>query len=959
MKHLNTFFAIVYLSIGFVKAEPIETEKYIMVDQFGYRPFDEKYAVIIDPQAGFNSDDEFIAGSTYEVRVWKTDKVVYAGIPVPYKNLSVIADYGDRGWWFDFSMVVDTGDYYVYDVQNDVGSYKFRIHNDVYKDVLREAVRMFYYQRINESKEEPFAHANWTDPASFVGDNQDGNCHYVKDKTNESLVKDLIGGWMDAGDVNKYVTFADVAVHQLLHAFDKNPNAFPDNYNIPESGNNIPDIIDEVMYELDWIKKMQDMTDGGVHIKMGEIDYNGKSPPSEDRRPRFYGPKCSSAAIASAGMFAHAYLTLKQFPDLTSYADELLMRADSAYKWFENNDKSDNCDDGEIKAGDADRSLSEQEQMKVVSAIYLFAATGNETFHQVVKDGYNTLQPFVEPFWTLKYATHGDALMYYIQLEDADVDIVNTIVTKRINEGNSSEFYFNNNDLYRGYMPTWAYWWGSNSGKANVGIMNYDYINYALDSDNHKRYRDHALGILHFFHGINTFSNVFLSNMYHVGAEKSCDEIYHTWFSDGSKWDNAKDGIGPAPGYMPGGFNIYDNPNLRIKVGNEVYPDMLPDQPSLKKYSETNEFNSWSITEPAIYYQASYVYLLSNFIEMDCDTSIKVESLNLSADSLTLKQNFSTTIFSVVAPIDVCNNFVRYGSADTAIADISMSGIISGKAEGNTYIIAKSLSDSTVTDTCFIEVIPCERQSFPNSPISLPGKVEVEDFDLGCNDAYYDYDETNNGRFYRLTEGVDIEECEEGGYNIGWIEPEEWIEFTVDVQSPGTYNIFARVASANNTGKFQVSFDNGKVLSDTLDVSQSGSNGWQDWKTIYAADIAIEEKEQIMRISMHNSGFNLNWISITEEGIPDGFWGTHRSIGNILFYPNPSSGEFTIESTDLFSSKLGISIFDLTGKLVFTRTIKSSGSEKQIRLDLSLDRGMYIVKLTNGNEQIAKRLVIN
>jgi endoglucanase len=56
---------------------------------------------------------------------------------------------------------------------------------------------------------------------------------------------------MDAGDYNKYVTFAASPVHMLLTSYRQNPGIFTDDFNIPESGNGIPDIIDEVRYELE------------------------------------------------------------------------------------------------------------------------------------------------------------------------------------------------------------------------------------------------------------------------------------------------------------------------------------------------------------------------------------------------------------------------------------------------------------------------------------------------------------------------------------------------------------------------------------------------------------------------------------------------------------------------------------------------------------------------------------
>ena len=95
---------------------------------------------------------------------------------------------------------------------------------------------------------------------------------------------DLRGGWFDAGDANKYVTFAMSAVHQLLTAWERHPDVFDDAVGIPESGNGRPDVVDEIIVELRWLEAMQ-RPDGGVLTKVGWIDYYDVTPPQRDRRP--------------------------------------------------------------------------------------------------------------------------------------------------------------------------------------------------------------------------------------------------------------------------------------------------------------------------------------------------------------------------------------------------------------------------------------------------------------------------------------------------------------------------------------------------------------------------------------------------------------------------------------------------------------------------------------------------
>jgi hypothetical protein len=111
---------------------------------------------------------------------------------------------------------------------------------------------------------------------------------------------------------------------------------------------------------------------------------------------------------------------------------------------------------------------------------------------------------------------------------------------------------------------------------------------------------------------------VLLTNMYAYGAEKSANEMYHSWFADGTDYDHAINSLyGPAPGYQPGGFNPNYAPDPAY--GGNIVPPQF--QPSLKSYKDWNTSwpqNSWEITETSISNQGSYIKLLSKFIPAPC-----------------------------------------------------------------------------------------------------------------------------------------------------------------------------------------------------------------------------------------------------------------------------------------------------------------------------------------------------
>jgi endoglucanase len=587
---------------------------YIMVDQFGYRPGDTKVAVLTDPQVGKNAADAYTPGETLEVRRVSDDKVMLSGKPTPWNDLAVQPTSGDRGWWFDFSSLNEPGSYYVFDAARGVKSFAFEINRDVYTKLLKTAMRMFYYNRANAAKKAPFADPRWTDEVSFVGPGQDGEARSVSAKNDPSTARDLTGGWWDAGDQNKYVTFAMNPVHVLMTAYEQTPQAFTDDYNIPESGNGLPDVLDETKRELEWIAKMQ-FDDGGIAIKMGYIDYNTKFPPSKDTRPRYYGPKCSSSSIDGASMFAHGAVVFGKIAAYKSFAADLQARALRAWDWYEKNPKRDDCDDGEIKSGDADRSPRQQRASAAVAAAYLFALTGDKRFDEGVRLNMDATRAMSEDRWSVYDAEQGDALLFYAALPNANPAVSKLIVERKVGQAKRLEFYsFKPElDLYRAFMRTDSYHWGSNMMRMGFGATNMDLVHHKLDLPNQSAYRVRALEMLHYVHGVNPLGLVYLSNMKDDGAERSVNTIWHDWFKPGSKYGSSKDNVGPPPGYLTGGPN----------KGYTGSFELVKDQPSQKSYVDTNDGNKdgkgqpWELVEPAIYYQAAYVRLLANFVNND------------------------------------------------------------------------------------------------------------------------------------------------------------------------------------------------------------------------------------------------------------------------------------------------------------------------------------------------------
>ena len=129
----------------------------IVVDQFGYLTKSKKVAVIRAPQVGFDSSAVFEPGKSYALIEIPTGKVVKTAPPRLWNGGSTDQASGDKAWWFDFSEIEAPGRYAVADLEKGTRSPDFSIGDHVYKDVMKHALRVFYYQRAGLEKNAEFA----------------------------------------------------------------------------------------------------------------------------------------------------------------------------------------------------------------------------------------------------------------------------------------------------------------------------------------------------------------------------------------------------------------------------------------------------------------------------------------------------------------------------------------------------------------------------------------------------------------------------------------------------------------------------------------------------------------------------------------------------------------------------------------------------------------------------------
>ena len=184
------------------------TSNFFAVDNIGYRPDDGKIAILRDPISGYDSNESYSAGSTYDIKTMADSTVVSTISPISWNSGATHDQSGDKVWWLDFTSFNTPGEYYISESGEDVGSYAFLINENVYDDILKEAVRSFYYQRCGIAKDLPYANSNWTDEACHLDTEQDLDCRLV---TNPiiSTSKDLSGGLLYHSNLASLIVVQD------------------------------------------------------------------------------------------------------------------------------------------------------------------------------------------------------------------------------------------------------------------------------------------------------------------------------------------------------------------------------------------------------------------------------------------------------------------------------------------------------------------------------------------------------------------------------------------------------------------------------------------------------------------------------------------------------------------------------------------------------------------------------
>jgi len=238
----------------------------------------------------------------------------------------------------DFTSLGETGKFYL-DVPGVGRSVSFPIGNDAYREAFLATMLGYYGWRCNTAVSFTYNGQAYAHDACHM---DDAHLDYVGTAGGK---RDGLKGWHDAGDYGKYTVNAGITVGSLLAAWEEySPALSSCSWPIPETGGALPDFLDEVRWELEWVLKMQySASDGRVSHKLTSINFDSPTDasgtaidhwvmPEFDDQTRYFVPWGSAATADFVAMLAKAARLYRPYD--SAFADQCLNAAKVSYAYL-------------------------------------------------------------------------------------------------------------------------------------------------------------------------------------------------------------------------------------------------------------------------------------------------------------------------------------------------------------------------------------------------------------------------------------------------------------------------------------------------------------------------------------------------------------------------------------------------------------------------------------------------
>jgi endoglucanase len=544
----------------------------IHVNQIGFHPQAPKKGVVVN--AG-GATRFFVATSDLSDTAFKGDLG-------PEKTW---ASSGEAAKLADFSALTEPGEY-VLGVEGKGVSYPFRIDAHAQLETTRGAIRGFFYQRasctINAANG-----GKWARNPGHPDNRVTVHASAASEARPEGTLISAQKGWYDAGDYNKYVVNSGISTYTLLALYRHYPAFFDTlKLNIPETGNAIPDLLDEALWNLRWMLAMQDPNDGGAYHKLTSAEFSGFVMPDADGAKRYVVKKSVTATLDLAATAAYASRLFRRFDGtMPGFADSALAVARKAWAWarqhpleyYRQADLNKQFAPA-INTGEYGDGSSADELFWAGAELYL--ATREDSFF--VAAAAKLPASFGVPGWNsvtaLGMYSLADARFEGYSRIDPD-SIVKAVTTS------AAAFRARADSTAYGVpMGPNEFNWGSNSQDANDGVLLLQAFRHTGDST----YLRAAVSALDYLLGRNATGYSYVTGF---GSNPPMDPHHRPSYSDGIRE--------PVPGLLVGG----PNPSAPTQDKCTGYTSTLP----AMAYLDTQ--CSYATNEIAINWNAPYAYL--------------------------------------------------------------------------------------------------------------------------------------------------------------------------------------------------------------------------------------------------------------------------------------------------------------------------------------------------------------
>jgi len=533
MKYLFSLIVCLIAFTGRILAQDSTTA--IRLDQEGFYPGAPKIAVIVYS----GNTPSSIPGTVFFVLRENGGDTVFRGKLSglrPSNNSSLSTRIAD------FSELKQQGSFRIL-VPGLRDSYYFRIKEKVHRPAALASLKAFYYLRASMALDPVFA-GKWSRAAGHPDDSVIIHPSAVSANRKAGTIIATPGGWYDAGDYNKYIVNSGISTATLLSAYEDFEKYFDTlQTNIPSVGHGIPDILNEIIYNLRWMLTMQDPDDGGVYNKCTSAKFDAMEMPSADHLLRYVVQKGTAATLDFAAVTAQAARIFKKYgKELPGLSDSCLTASKKAWNWsllhpdmaYDQQAMNALYEPKITTGGYGDRTFSDE---RFWAASELFITTGSMNYYDSLVDYIN--KPFGLPSWS-----QTGLLGYYSLIRNKEK------MSKGEEDSLRNRLIRMTDDYIRlsaqnAFLTVMGgrksdFVWGSNANAANQGILLLQVYLFTHD----KKYLDAALGNLEYICGRNATGYCFITGI----GSFSIRHPHHR--------PSVADGIDdPIPGLMAGGPN--------------------------------------------------------------------------------------------------------------------------------------------------------------------------------------------------------------------------------------------------------------------------------------------------------------------------------------------------------------------------------------------------------------------